>query len=83
MEEGPGERLVMIQAKVDRMKMTGLRAKKKKSSTCRGQRFVRKRGTMEVGRFGKPRDVEVEIGINFLEALKSKDKFSEECRNCT
>lgn len=36
MEEGPRERLVMIQAKVDRMKMTGLCAKKKKKVVCAG-----------------------------------------------
>lgn len=29
-EEGPGERLVIIQAKVDKMKMTGLSGEKKK-----------------------------------------------------
>lgn len=38
---------------------------------------------MEVGRFGKPREAGIGIGINFLEALKSKDRCSEECRNCT
>ena len=40
-------------------------------------------GSVDVGRFGKQREVGVGIGINLLEVLKSKDKFSEQCRNCT
>lgn len=35
MEEGPGERLVMMQARVDRMKMTGPSGGKKKK-VCAG-----------------------------------------------
>lgn len=33
---------------------------------------------MEKGRFRKPREVELGMGINFLEALKLRDKFLEQ-----
>lgn len=35
-------------------------------------------------RFGKPGELGIGIAIHFLgEALKSRDKSSEECKNCT
>lgn len=38
----------------------------------------KKRGVMKKGRFRKPREVELQIGINFLEAVKLRDKFLEQ-----
>lgn len=39
---------------------------------------------MEIGRFEEPREDKMMITVHLLgEVLKSKDKFIEECRNCT
>lgn len=50
----------------------------------KGGECVRRGGMMGVGGFGKPGELGIGIAIHFLgEALKSRDKSSEECRNCT
>lgn len=39
---------------------------------------------MEIEKFGELREDEIRITVHLLgEALKSRDKFIEECRNCT
>lgn len=51
-----------------------------KSNLVYGEKttIIKKGGMMEKGRIRKPREVELGIGIRFLEVLKLRDKFLEQ-----
>lgn len=53
----------------------------KRRITCKDGKLVR-RERMEMGRFEEPREDKITVHL-FGEALKSRDKFIEGCRNCT